>query len=331
LRTFHAAVAYSVSCENGFQVNFGIHETSAIVDDMQWVGLDARTGRLLARPIDFGFTPLRQVQYADLDGGGEPEILALGSGAKAGQETLAALSCRSGRQKWTAAVNASFEPLSNLGSGPDWPLIIDDDGDGRSERGAAVQPGLAVNDPRWTRPLPWTTGRLSTLALRGFLFFAGLALINVGSPLAILRLAARRRPWTMRVLMALPVAAAVPLTALIALTPTLEGRFDPWVAYAKLEFLLATLAGIPLVAFALAACLDLARRQWKSLSRLTTLTLLASIVIAAGWLLYDMKSMPAIEHYGASGSYFALVPSAFGAGVLLVIARLVRSAIRIKS
>ena len=172
------------------------------------------------------------------------------------------------------------------------------------------------------------TGRLSTLGLKGLLFVIGLALTNVIFPLAILRLAARRRPWTMRLLMALPVAAAAPLMALLALTPVLESRADPWIPYPKLEFLLATLAGVPLLVYGLAVCLALSRRRWKTLGKLISLALLASIVAAGGWLWYDMKSMPAIEHYGPTGWYFAVIPGVFAAGALLVFAWLFRAATR---
>jgi hypothetical protein len=34
----------------------------AVADDTQWIGLNARSGRLLSGPIELGFTPLRQVQ-----------------------------------------------------------------------------------------------------------------------------------------------------------------------------------------------------------------------------------------------------------------------------
>ena len=45
---------------------------------------------------------------------------------------------------------------------------------------------------------------------------AALAFLNVVVPLAILRLAARRRPWSVRLLMAVPVAVAVPLSVFLA-------------------------------------------------------------------------------------------------------------------
>ena len=42
--------------------------------------LDPATGRPLGEPLEIGFVPIRDVQYADLDGDGEPEMLALGPG-----------------------------------------------------------------------------------------------------------------------------------------------------------------------------------------------------------------------------------------------------------
>ncbi len=162
-------------------------------------------------------------------------------------------------------------------------------------QGARVPDGLGRNDPRWTRPLPWTTGRVSTLGLKDFLVIVGLALSNVMIPLAILRLAARRRPWTMRVLLALPVAAAVPLMVFLSVTPQNESRADAWIAYDKLEFLLATFAGIPFLVYALAACVAMFRWQYKSLAGLAALELLTSLAVAAAWLSYDMRLMPAIE------------------------------------
>ena len=64
----------------------------------------------------------------------------------------------------------------------------------------------------------------------------GLALVNFVLPLVVLRLVAGRRRWSVRVLMALPVAAAIPLMALLTLEPCSPGALIAWVASAKLEF-----------------------------------------------------------------------------------------------
>ena len=83
----------------------------AILDgDGMVAGLDPATGRPRSGPIDLGFEPVRPLQYADLDGDGEPEILALGSGPGPRQQTLAAFSPGTGRQLWTATVESAFVP-----------------------------------------------------------------------------------------------------------------------------------------------------------------------------------------------------------------------------
>ena len=154
--------AHMVTLVHGDRADF-----VAIIDDTMWIGLDARTGRLMAGPNELGFPPYRQVQHADLDGDGEPEVLALGPGLKAGQHTLAAFACRSGRKLWTAFVNASYQRLTAQRAESAWPLILDVDGDGRSEvvvpdsgptrprggyRGISMLDGRS-GKPHWTRPM----------------------------------------------------------------------------------------------------------------------------------------------------------------------------------
>ena len=41
--------------------------------------------------------------------------------------------------------------------------------------GTPVPPGLARDDPRWTRPLPWVDPILHTIGRQGFLAMIGLA------------------------------------------------------------------------------------------------------------------------------------------------------------
>jgi FG-GAP-like repeat len=107
----------------------------AYVDGSEWMGLDPATGKMRAGPIDLGFVPVTPVQYADLDGDGEPEVLALGPGPVAGQRELRAFSIKGGREIWRAAVDAAYEDEhAGLGVPPrDRPLIADLDEDGRPE------------------------------------------------------------------------------------------------------------------------------------------------------------------------------------------------------
>ena len=78
----------------------------AIVDGTKWIALDPATGRSRGQPIDLGFVPVRPVQHVDLDGDGEPEILAVGPGRAAQQLTLAAFATGTGQQLWVAPIKA---------------------------------------------------------------------------------------------------------------------------------------------------------------------------------------------------------------------------------
>ncbi len=191
-------------------------------------------------------------------------------------------------------------------------------------QGAPVPPGLARDDPRWTRPLPWTIAVDRDAAGSVLIAVIGLALFNLFLPLGVLRLAARRRPWTMRLLMALPVAAAVPLTAFVVLEPLIPTLPAPYAFSPRVLFTLGTLAGIPIVSFAAFVGWTLIGRRWKRLALLAGLTVLASLATAATWLWLDLRTMPAIEHYSGSGWYLAVLPGAYAVGVLMLVAWAIR-------
>ena len=70
----------------------------AITDGTKWTGLDPATGRPKFGPLELGFVPIRPVQHADLNGDGEPEILAVGMSES--QPTLAAFDYKTGRTLW---------------------------------------------------------------------------------------------------------------------------------------------------------------------------------------------------------------------------------------
>ncbi len=202
------------------------------------------------------------------------------------------------------------------------------EGDYQRPSGSLVPAGQVPDDPRWTRPLPWT-GPVRRVAAPSWVFaLVGLALVNVVLPIAMLRLAARRRPWTIRLLMMLPLAAAVPLCCYLAVEPLMPVQVEPLPPYPRLLFALATLAGLPVVALAALAGWGLVRLRWKRLGALVALTALASAAIAAAWLYLDGRAMPAIEHYGRSGCYLVLVPGAYVAGLLILIEWPMRGAYR---
>jgi outer membrane protein assembly factor BamB len=195
--------------------------------------------------------------------------------------------------------------------------------------GAPVPPGRADGDPRWIRPLPWTGRILHTIGPKGFLAFMGLALVNVAVPLAILWLAARRRPWTVRVLLALPIAAAIPLTVFQTIEPLVPAQIGTQPVSSKVVFALATIAGVPIVVLGVVAAWSLVRRRWKAFAWIAGFTVAASALIAAVWLGIDSRAMPAIEHYSRSDWYLAAVPGAYAVGVLIPVAWTLRAAYRI--
>ena len=150
----------------------------AFVNATQWLGLDLATGRLQAGPVDLGFTPLRPVVHADLDGDGEPEIVAEQPGPADREQTVRAFSIKTRRELWTQTTDAAFDASEGSGrlmggppepgaSVPSCPLVVDLDQDGRSEivvgdRGpmppVAGYRGVRLLDgrtgaPRWRRAM----------------------------------------------------------------------------------------------------------------------------------------------------------------------------------
>jgi hypothetical protein len=103
------------------------------VDGTRWRGLDPATGRVQAGPFDLGFLPVRPVQYADLDGDGEPEIVALATGPRGGKRALHALSLRTGRELWVQNIDQPFQLSQGGMPSSDYPVLVDLDDDGRFE------------------------------------------------------------------------------------------------------------------------------------------------------------------------------------------------------
>ena len=158
----------------------------------------------------------------------------------------------------------------------------------------------------------------------------GLALFNVFLPLGILRLVALRRPWTLRLMMALPVAAAVPLTAFVALEPLIPALPAPYPASTRVLFTLGSLAGIPIVCYAaqrragtFCDCDGGHRRSWSGSP------FWRPWPIGLVWLRIDTTSMPAIEHYAWSGWYLAVLFGAYAIGILIPTAWVLRGIVRL--
>ena len=143
-----------------------------------WCALDPATGRVQGGPIELGFVPVAPVQHADLDGDGEPEIVALGPGSSDELSTLHAVSIKTRSEIWAVDVSARTDDYQKViprgwwafwddGASGVFPLVADLDGDGRSEivvadsgaltsrsgyRGACLIDGSA-GKLRWRRPM----------------------------------------------------------------------------------------------------------------------------------------------------------------------------------
>ncbi len=195
--------------------------------------------------------------------------------------------------------------------------------------GDRVPPGLARDDPRWTRPLPWVdlahrddvrSAALPTLAL---------TLLNVSLPLVLLRLIAGRRVRSLRLVTALPVAAVLPLISFKVLEASIPTLPVPWPSSPPLVFLLASLAGVPILVCPALVGWALARRRWRFLAQLIGLTATASMAVGGTWLSWDRRTMPPIEHYDWVGWYWAIVPGVFAASVLTMAGWSARGVIRL--
>jgi hypothetical protein len=112
------------------------------------------------------------------------------------------------------------------------------------------------------------------------------ALINVCIPVAILWLATRRRFWSMRLLLALPVVAAILLTSYSTLSSLILDRPQMTVPHSWgviLSVVLLVMAGVPIVAYATAFVLSLVRVRW--LKWLLALPVVAAILVAGSSVL----------------------------------------------
>lgn len=128
-------------------------------------------------------------------------------------------------------------------------------------------------------------------------------------------------------MMALPIAVAVPLSAFLTFEPLMPvpAPTSPLPSSPLALFALGTAVGVPLFFFILIAGLSLLRGRLRTLALVIGFAAVVSCALAVIWLRLDMRGMPAIEHYGRSGWYFALLSGAFVVGAVMLIAWPIRS------
>jgi hypothetical protein len=147
-------------------------------------------------------------------------------------------------------------------------------------QGSAARPAVFGDDPRWRRPLPWAVP-IEPYLHPVILLAMCATLVNICIPGAILWLATRRRFWSTRLLLALPVVVAILLTgnsAMSALILDSPQTAAPLWWGVLVAIVLVPMAGIPIVAYATAFVLSLVRVRW--LKWALALPVVAGILVA---------------------------------------------------
>jgi hypothetical protein len=156
-----------------------------------------------------------------------------------------------------------------------------------------------------------------------YLSAARYALISVVVPLTILWLATRKRVGTLWMLIAVVVALAIPtLVFLYRLGSSVPSLEDPATWAAVTPFVMTSLAGLPVLAYAVLVCRALVKRRSRRLAWLAGLTVMATLVISAIWLWFDTRLTlgDPREHYTWSDWYSAIMMGAYAVGLLASIA-----------
>ena len=193
----------------------------------------------------------------------------------------------------------------------------------QAAEGSSFNKTTSQDDPRWIRRLPWTETSPGNWAIIGFAL-SGLAFLNIIFPLGILRRATRKRIGSVRILIALPVAVAAPLTAFVIFRTVVTPDFvDSWPF--MLEWIAATLAGLPVLEYVGLIGKCLFQGHWKRLVCLLGLTAFTSVVVGTFWYRLASPGISSIEHYDWSGWYMVAAPGAFAVGTFALMAGAVRA------
>ena len=120
----------------------------------------------------------------------------------------------------------------------------------------------------------------------------------------VLWLAMRRRFWSVRLLLALPVVVAVIMagsSTLISLAPNyLQPSPTSWWGLVS-GMALLSISGLPVVTYTVAIVLAIVHRRWKKIGVLVAGAGLAAVLIATLLLWLGSHAKPVIEHYNWSG------------------------------
>jgi hypothetical protein len=195
-------------------------------------------------------------------------------------------------------------------------------------------------DPRWARPLPWTVIEIGDT--RWFLLpkwfhimhfpeWITYGIVNLAGPFAVLRLASRNRRRGIRQLLALPLAAAFPLTTFAMLWSRLAQAPDVSFLDVLERFARWTVYGIPFAVYAILACSLLLRKRWRRMASLVATTLVLSAAIGITWLLLDTPAKAPLEHYTSSGWFDIVLLGAYALGAVMLVQTLAKAAAELRN
>jgi outer membrane protein assembly factor BamB len=192
----------------------------------------------------------------------------------------------------------------------------------------------SVDDPRFSRPLPWVAlaefqgalewvygpygpyswGRLKATVLHAmWLLPLVLALGLFTLPVWLLRRAVRNRSWRPALLL---VGWAVLVGLAVAFAPLPPSGGRAWIVIPAVPLVLLGLAGVELLGHSFTWAVH---RRWQRLALLLALFLLGTLLVAGIWLAVDTRHREAGEHYSWALWYVAAVPGFYAAGLLFVI------------
>ncbi len=254
-----------------------------------------------------------------------------------------------GRALWTgqAALVSSEEPdgretdfapkLLDAGDSTGNPLLIalgpgatvvraamptDEEGIIAAARGRVWVAAGGLEDPRWLRPLPWKRSLQGFFGPTALLTASGLALVNLVLPLLGLWIVVgRRRVFRVWALMIVPVVAVVPLMVYLGVAPWLPVGEERWLATEWRVFLVGTLAGLPVVLAGWWVIAAVVRGKWRRVLAMVGLVVVATMLVAGGWIGMDRKAMAGIEYYGAEGWGLVVMAGAYLAAVIWGVGR----------
>ena len=105
----------------------------------------------------------------------------------------------------------------------------------------------------------------------------------------------------------------IPLLCYLNLAPWLPVSNEEWLSTGNRVFVTGTVAGVPVVFGATAVvAAGLLRRRWKTIAAMAGVVVVATMLVAGGWIWIDRKSMAVgFEYHGWEGWWLVMMVGAY--------------------